>query len=86
MFRVQWMVTVGAGMGIAGDVIVTGVLISVLKSSRTGVKKSVSVGCLRLRRRTLIALSISRLDTVVDTLMVYSINTGVWAFFASIAV
>ena len=39
----QWMVAVGAALGIAGDIILTSILVMVLRHSRTGAKKSVDI-------------------------------------------
>lgn len=69
-----WVVLLAA---VLVDIVATSILTYYLRKSRTGFKRSVAISGLRLH--ILMAKAFTcRTDSIVDVLMVYAINTGMW--------
>ena len=78
----QWLISAGAGAAFVADGLLTGVLVNLLHRQRTGVKRWVLAS-------TPSPLSTEAdhppdrehsMDRVVDTLILYSVNTGTRAY------
>ncbi|OJT10879.1 hypothetical protein TRAPUB_12612, partial [Trametes pubescens] len=71
--KYSWMVSASYGCTFVADALLTGTLIYILLQSRTGFKRRVN---LRARARYQSSLFNRRTDNIVETLALYTTNTG----------
>ena len=69
----QWLISTGAGIGFVADGFITAVLVNLLRSKHIGVKR---YACYSLCPPALADSLPSRMDVLLNTLILYTINTG----------
>ena len=72
----KWIIACAAALSIAADFILTTILILALWKSRSGIKRCVLLSWTGIERQSDTQITTTSTDSVLDTLILYTITTG----------